>query len=160
MSHFLGTHHNRLDAKGRVSVPAAFRASLRAMPEGGGLILRPSHNYACIEAWPAAAFTALAASLERLETFAESQEDMAVSLYADAFPTEADREGRIILPEHLVAHANLTETVVFMGLGKNFQIWEPAGADRRRAEAREHARARNLTLPSAPAPLAAAAGAA
>ncbi len=166
MSHFLGTHQNRLDAKGRVSVPAAFRASLRllagqasaagasaagASAAGGmSLVLRPSHKHACIEAWPLPMFQALAAPLERLDMFSESHDDMAAALYADAFPIEADREGRIILPESLVLHANLADTVVFMGLGQIFQIWEPAGAARRREEARERARARSLTLPGAP----------
>jgi MraZ protein len=160
MSHFLGTHHNRLDAKGRVSVPAAFRTSLRAMTEGGGaaLVLRPSHKHACIEAWPSATFAALAATLERLDLFGESHDDMAVSLYADAYPIEADREGRIILPEPLVTHANLTETVVFMGVGKTFQMWEPVAAERRRIEARERARLRETTLPAGALPLQASSG--
>jgi MraZ protein len=134
MTHFLGTHQNRLDAKGRVSVPAPFRAALRARSESNGngtpLVLRPSHVHPCIEAWPAADFEALSASL-----------------YADAFPVEADKEGRVVLPDSLVAYAGLTDAVVFMGLGRVFQIWEPAAAERRRSEARERARMRGFTLP-------------
>ncbi len=148
MTQFLGTHTNRLDAKGRVSIPAPFRAVLR--PEGGGnaaLVLRPSHTHACVEGWPEPAFHALAKPLDALDIFSEAHDDLAAALYADAYPLEADREGRIILPESLVAHANLTEQVVFMGLGRTFQIWEPQAAERRRAEARERARARALTLP-------------
>jgi MraZ protein len=148
MTHFLGTHTNRLDAKGRVSIPAPFRAALR--PEGGGnatLVLRPSHQHPCVEGWPDAVFQALAKPLDALDMFSEAHDDMAAALYADAYPLEADKEGRIVLPEGLVAHANLSETVVFMGLGKTFQIWEPAAAERRRAEARERARTRGFTLP-------------
>ena len=148
MTHFLGTHTNRLDAKGRVSIPASFRAALR--PEGGGnatLVLRPSHKHPCVEGWPDAVFQALAKPLDALDMFSEAHDDMAAALYADAYPLEADKEGRIVLPEALVAHANLAETVVFMGLGKTFQIWEPEAAERRRAEARERARTRGFTLP-------------
>jgi len=150
MSHFLGTQQNRLDAKGRVSVPAAFRAHLRGDSDGGAasLILRPSHKHACIEAWPEAVFQTLAAPLDRLEMFSEDQDDLITALYADATRVEADKEGRIVLPESLVQHAGLTETVVFMGLGRTFQIWEPAAAERRRAEARNAARTRALTLPA------------
>jgi MraZ protein len=155
MSHFLGTHQNRLDAKGRVSVPASFRASLRLLGGAPGgtagaptaLVLLPSHKHPCIEAWPVPAFQALAAPLEQLDMFSEIHDDMALTLYADAFPIEADREGRIILPESLVMHAHITETVVFMGLGQTFQIWEPSAAARRREEARERARSRAMTLP-------------
>jgi len=152
MSHFIGTHQNRLDAKGRVSVPAPFRASLKSLSENGGagLVLRPSHTHPCIEAWPPSVFHALATPLDRLDLFSESHDDLAAALYADAFPVEADKEGRVVLPEPLVQHARLTDAVVFMGLGRIFQIWEPEAAARRRAEARERARARGLTLPGAP----------
>ncbi len=152
MTQFLGTHVNKLDAKGRISIPAPFRASLRAAPgEAASLVLRPSHNLQCIEAWPIAAFQALATPLERLDVFSEEHDDLAATLYADAYPLEADKEGRIVLPESLVAHAGLSDTAVFMGLGRIFQIWEPAAADRRRAEARERARSRGLTIAGASA---------
>jgi MraZ protein len=162
MTHFLGTHQNRLDAKGRVSVPASFRAALKNGGDKNGgdkngddknggdhasLILRPSHKQPCIEAWPLAVFTQLETPLQELDLFSEAHDDMAAALYADAYPLEADKEGRILLPASLVIHADLTDAVVFMGLGRIFQIWEPGAAEKRRAEARERARARGLTLP-------------
>ncbi|MBV9784743.1 MAG: division/cell wall cluster transcriptional repressor MraZ [Acidisphaera sp.] len=146
MSHFLGTHQNRLDAKGRVSVPAPFRNALK-LQEESALVLRPSHKHPCIEAWPAAVFHTLATPLDRLDLFSEAHDDLAAALYADAFPVDADKEGRIILPEPLTAHAGLSDSVVFMGLGRIFQIWEPAAAELRRAKARERAREGRLTLP-------------
>jgi MraZ protein len=154
MSQFLGTHQNRLDSKGRVSVPALFRSALR---QGGettpaALILRPSHKHACIEAWPAGVFQSLATPLDRLDLFSEDADDLTTALYADAWPVEADKDGRIILPDSLVMHAGLTDAVVFMGLGRLFQIWEPGAAARRTAEARERARSRGLTLPGKAAP--------
>lgn len=155
MSHFLGTHQNRLDAKGRVSVPAPYRASLRALvgeDAGPSLILRPSHKHNCIEAWPAPVFHALATPLDRLDMFSEDQEDLAATLYSDAFPTDPDKEGRILLPDELVTHAGLKDSVVFMGHGRTFQIWEPAAGARRRAEARERARVKSLSLPGTGAP--------
>jgi MraZ protein len=149
MVQFLGTHQNRLDAKGRVSVPAPFRAALKAGNEANGthLVLRQSHQHPCIEAWPAAVFEALAEPLNRLDLFSQAHDDLAATLYSDAFPVEADKEGRIVLPDTLVAYAGLGETVVFMGLGRIFQIWEPAAAERRRAEARDRARTHGFTLP-------------
>lgn len=154
MSQFLGTHQNRLDAKGRVSVPAPFRTALRQGNDAGtaSLILRPSHQHPCIEAWPAEIFQALAMPLDRMDLFSEDEADLTTALYADAYPVEADKEGRIILPDSLVLHAGLTEAVVFMGLGRLFQIWEPGAATRRTAEARERARSRGLTLPGRAAP--------
>lgn len=150
MANFLGTHQNRLDAKGRVSVPASFRSALRSNDETNGthLVLRPSHQHQCIEAWPSAEFEALSEPLNRLDLFSQAHDDLAASLYSDAFPVEADKEGRIVLPDQLVSYAGLTETVVFMGLGRIFQIWEPAAAERRRSEARERAKVHGFTLPA------------
>ncbi len=151
MSHFLGTHLNRIDAKGRVSIPAPFRAALRGLSVEGAspLVLRQSHTYPCVEGWPASVFEELATPLDRLDVFGEDHEDLAQVLYSDAYPVESDKEGRIVLPDVLVQHASLADAVVFMGLGRTFQIWEPAAAERRRAEARERARSRRLTLPAA-----------
>jgi MraZ protein len=158
MTHFLGRHLNRLDAKGRVSVPASFRTALKSLDsnfEGSvTMILRPSHKHRCIEAWPHAVFNKLAQSLERYELFSPEYEDLAATIYADAYPIEADKEGRIILNEMLASHAGLTDNVVFMGNGPTFQIWEPEGAKRRTAEAREIVNARGLTLAGAGAPAA------
>lgn len=149
MSHFLGTHQNRLDAKGRVSVPAPFRTSLRALSDDPvpNIVLRPSHKYACIEAWPVPVFEALAGSLDRLDMFSDEHDDLAAALYADAFPVEADKEGRIVLPELLVVHAGLRDAVMFMGTGRTFQIWEPGAGAQHQAGVRERARERGLTLP-------------
>ncbi len=149
----MGTHQTRFDAKGRMSVPAAFRAALRTGSEDGGaaLVLRPSHQHSCIEAWPASAFLHLSVAFDRLDIFSADQDDLTTALYADAWRVEPDKEGRIVVPESLVQHAELAESVVFMGLGRLFQIWEPAAAARRIADARKGVVARGLTLPGKPA---------
>jgi MraZ protein len=115
------------------------------------MILRPSHKYPCVEAWPQAVFDKLAQQLDRFELFSPEYEDMATAIYADAYPIEADKEGRIILNETLATHAGVTDNVTFMGAGPIFQIWEPAAAKRRAVEARQVVNTRGLTLPgSAP----------
>jgi MraZ protein len=157
MSHFLGTHQNRLDAKNRVSIPAPFRNALRttpqpAVPEAASLVLRPSHAHDCIEVWPATVFHALETSLSRYDPLSESYDDLAVALYGDAFPVEADKEGRIVLSDDLRAHAHLTDSVTFIGLGRTFQIWQPELARARRAQAREMARAKGMTAQLAAPP--------
>jgi MraZ protein len=142
MMQFLGTHLNKLDAKKRVSVPAAFRAVLKELTGAPDLILRPSHTHRCIEAWPVKKFNELEKTLNTLDVFSEPYDDLATTIYADAYPLETDKEGRILLPESLVAHAGLTDAVAFVGAGPTFQIWEPAAAAARTAQARERTRAR------------------
>ncbi len=147
MSQFYGTHQNRLDAKGRVSVPALFRTALRdpAAPDAPVTVfLRPSHKHACIEGWPPARFAALVKSFDKLPPLSDAYEDFATSFYSEAIPVETDKEGRILVPADFIAHANLSGQVAFMGLGDTFQIWEPEAGQRRRKEAHESARQREI----------------
>lgn len=138
----MGTHINRLDGKFRVSIPAPFRALLPAAAEGQApLVLRPSHKFACVEGWPVTAFNELATRLNEFDPFGDEHEDMSTALYADAFMTEPDKDGRIVLNDALRRHAGVSEQVMFMGAGKTFQIWEPDAGQKRVAEARERARA-------------------
>jgi len=151
MTRFLGTHRNRLDRKGRVSVPAEFRAVLERLGSEQ-VVLLPSHRAPCLDAWPEPEFERLAAGLDRYEAFSEERDDLSASLFADAHPIRPDAEGRVVLPEDLVVHANLTDWVAFVGFGSTFQIWEPEAAKRRIAEGRARASARGLTLSPRPAP--------
>ncbi|HQT63355.1 MAG: cell division/cell wall cluster transcriptional repressor MraZ [Acidocella sp. 20-57-95] len=144
MRQFVGTHQNRLDAKGRVSVPAPFRALLKAEDGAAHFVLRPSHKHPCIEAWPEAAFNGLEQQLEGLDLFSEDHDDMAVAIYADAYPVEADKEGRVLLPESLVVHAGLSGSVTFLGAGKIFQIWEPAAAEAHKVAVRQRNQERGV----------------
>ena len=155
MTQFMGTHHNRLDAKGRVSIPASFRVALRGGSAEGAaaaLVLRPSHKHNCVEGWSAADFHNLGASMQRLDLFSEEQDDLTFALYADATELTPDKEGRIVLPDTLADHAGVSDAVVFVGLRNHFQIWEPGAVLRRRAEAHERARARGMTLPAGGVP--------
>jgi MraZ protein len=148
MTHFMGTFTGRLDRKGRVSVPASFRAALERLGTED-LVLRPSHRSACVEAWPLPYFEKLADGLDQLDAFSDAHDDMAQALFADAFPLRPDGEGRVVLPEPLIMHASLSESVSFIGAGRTFQVWEPEAGRRRTEEARVRARERSLTLPGA-----------
>ncbi len=148
MTQFLGTHLGKLDKKGRISVPASFRAGLERLGTED-IVLRPSHRLACIEAWPLPAFEQMAAGLDRLDAFSDAQDDMAAALFAEAYPARPDTEGRLVLPEGLVLHAGLSDAVAFVGNGRTFLIWEPEAARRRAEEARLRARERGLTVPAA-----------
>jgi len=144
---FMGTHRNRLDRKGRVSVPAPFRSALARL-ETPEIVLRPSHRSGSLEAWPASVFQTLAGRLDSLDLFSEAHDDLATALYADAVPLTPDAEGRIVLPEELIAHAGLTEAVAFVGKGRVFELWEPAAFDSRKAEALARAQSQRLALPA------------
>jgi MraZ protein len=152
MAQFLGTHQSKLDSKGRVSVPAPFRAALRSLREHDNgdlevsLVLRPSHQYACIEAWPVNAFHALTTELEQFNEISEEHEDLATTLFANAYPVESDKEGRVVLSDDLLKHAGITGPIAFMGIGSRFQIWEPGAAAARQEQARQRVRDQQAAL--------------
>lgn len=151
MTQFKGTHVVRRDGKGRVSIPAPFRAVLKGdAPANGAVVLRPSHKHPCIEGWHPDAFAAQGNQIQALPRFSDEEDDLALALYSDAVDAEPDKEGRIVLARELADHAGLGEEVAFIGAGSHFQIWEPQAAQRRIAEARERARVLRMTLPAAP----------
>jgi MraZ protein len=134
MSQFFGNHENRLDAKGRVSVPAPFRTAMKSDVETISLILRPSYIAGCIEAWPRAAYQRWQDALDALDHFDPKREALATLLYSEAWTVETDGQGRIMIPDELVEYGNLKDAVNFMGRGDHFHIWEPkAGAEFRKA---------------------------
>jgi MraZ protein len=149
---FTGTHQNKIDAKGRVSIPALFRGVLKAMDgrETVKLVLRPSHTQRCLEAWPEPAFKALEAPLRTLDMFSEEYDDLASALFIDAYPVESDKEGRISVPESLAAQAGLTDSVVFMGFGERFLIWEPKEAEEFLRMRAERQKLRRIVAPASP----------
>lgn len=153
---FNGTFVQNFDAKGRVSVPARFRDALRSGGANPGantdgpvpLILRPSDRLSCIEVWTESRHHQLIAELDKLDPLSEDYEAMAITLFADACPLETDKEGRVIIPEKLLAHAKVdrTDRITFLGMGTRFELWHPDMAEERVASARaaEHARRQAL----------------
>jgi MraZ protein len=153
MALFIGTHHNKLDAKGRVSIPASFRSVLKKMSHAGeGAItatvyLRPSHQNPCIEGWTEQGFEALSEPVAQgYNLFSQEHEDFAMALFGEACQLDSDKEGRIMLPENLLTHAGIADAVMFIGTRNYFQIWAPEAGARRLAEAREKAKAGALSL--------------
>ncbi len=157
MADFIGTHHGKLDQKGRVSVPALFRASLKAKSATGNtasdapspVFLLPSRKFACIEGRTEQAFDAMSHELAKLAEFSEEHHDLATALYSEVHRLVADKEGRLVIPAELMAHAGLEPdtAVTFMGIGNTFEIWDVDAAARRKAEARERSAALRFTSP-------------
>ncbi len=147
MTQFLGTHKGKLDKKGRISVPAQFRAVLEALGSPD-IVLFPSFRHPCIEAWPAATFATISARHGDLDVFSDTADNLAAALFASAHPARPDGEGRIVLPEEIVAEAGLSEAVSFIGANRCFQIWDTDRAMAHIREARARARDFKLTLPA------------
>lgn len=145
MALFLSTYINKIDNKGRVSVPAGFRTALVGQSANAIIVYR-SIKFPALDAAGADRFEELAARLDQLPEFSEERDSLA-SILADAQQLPIDSEGRIVLPRSLAAHAGLDGSAAFVGLGRTFQIWEPKRFEPHQEEMRARARQRSLTLP-------------
>lgn len=125
MSLFLSSYENRLDTKGRISVPASFRASV-ASDKFAGVVLYRSFTNNCIEGLSMSRMEQMAAATDKMGVFDSELDDLSAMLFADARPLSFDVTGRIVIPADLLAHAGITDTAVFVGRGNSFQIWNPA----------------------------------
>ena len=138
MDRFVSTYINKIDAKGRVSVPAPFRAVLdRDGYAGGGIYCYPSLDAPALDAGGQRLAHNIDRLLDGLPDYSDERDELSVALYGDVHIIAIDQDGRIVLPEPLGAHAGLSGNVTFVGLGSKFQMWEPARFEERRARARE-----------------------
>ena len=124
MSLFLSSYENRLDTKGRVSVPASFRASL-CNETFAGVVLFRSFTNNCIEGFSMSRMEQMATATDNMGVFDSELDDLSAMLFADARPLAFDVTGRIVVPADLLAHAGITDRAVFVGRGNSFQIWNP-----------------------------------
>jgi MraZ protein len=146
MALFLSTFVNRVDRKGRVSVPAPFRAAL-AGQAFQGIVLFRSSGHPCLEGFAMSRMEEMSARLDAFDLFSSEQDDLATAIFGDSIQLPFDGEGRIVLPPALVGFAGLSEQAAFVGLGAKFQIWDPDAFERRKAEARDRVKTQGLTLP-------------
>ena len=145
MDRFVSTFTNKLDAKGRVSIPAGFREVLArdgysGGQSGGGIYCYPALDTPALDAGGESLARKIDDLLKGLSDYSDERDQLSVALYGDVHILKMDGEGRIILPEDLRAHAKLEGEVAFVGLGQKFQIWQPGAFEAFRAEARERAR--------------------
>ena len=121
---FLSSYENKLDKKGRVSVPATFRAHLSSLGYNG-FISYPSFNHFALEACSQDRIEKLSNTIDSLNPFEEKRDYFATSVLSESVNLQFDTEGRVSLTEKLLKHANIKNNVLFVGLGKTFQMWEP-----------------------------------
>ena len=121
---FLSSYENRLDKKGRVSVPASFRSHLGSLGYNG-FIAYPSFNHSALEACSQDRIEKLSNSIDSLNPFEEKRDYFATSVLSESVNLQFDTEGRVLISEKLLDHAKIKNNILFVGLGKTFQIWEP-----------------------------------
>ena len=135
---FLSTYENKIDKKGRVSVPATFRSYLNAIGYNG-FITYPSFNHVALEACSQDRIEKLSNTIDSLNPFEEKRDYFATSILAESINLQFDSEGRISLTTKLLKHAKIKNSMLFVGQGQTFQIWEPTAFEKFKITARKKA---------------------
>ena len=135
---FLSSHENKLDKKGRVSVPASFRSYLTSMGYNW-FIAYPSFSSESLEACSQDRIEKISNAIDSLNPFEEKRDFFATSILSESTSLQFDTEGRVLLPSNLLNHAKITSNILFVGLGKTFQIWSPKIFEKFKITARKKA---------------------
>ena len=121
---FFGSYVNKIDAKGRLATPAAFRRVLDLATENVIYCL-PSTEEPCLECGGDAFVDYLFSMFDDLDPYSEKRVALERALASQLTPVNADTEGRINLPDELRKHAQLNGQALFAGHNWCFQIWNP-----------------------------------
>ena len=147
MALFVGRFDNKIDKKGRVSVPKPFRDVL-AGDGFTGVYLYPSFRAPAIEVCGEAYFRQLTERMDGdLAMFSAEQDDLLAAILHNAHAPAFDPEGRIVIAKELLDYTGIINEARFVGNALSFQIWHPATHDIHRRQGLEKARAKGLTLP-------------
>jgi MraZ protein len=121
---FISTVIGSLDSKGRVCIPATYRHIL-ASQNTAGLYVCPSFSEPALEAFGQTLLESVSARLADQDPFfSPSHDDQATAIISRTQLLVADEQGRVRLPDALIAHAKLKDRVAFVGKSAKFQIWD------------------------------------
>lgn len=136
MALFLSTTINKIDKKGRVSVPASFRNALQPKVNQSIVLFR-SLKLSILEGCGYDRMVKLSEHHDQMSLEPHSQNSYQSLMFAEAQLLIFDAEGRISLPPFLMEHADLTESVAFVGRGATFEMWQPEKFNRYHEELRQ-----------------------
>mgnify|MGYP001429634955 CR=1 FL=1 len=124
MDLFISKFLNKIDKKGRVSLPSSFR---NALPKSNKneIILYKSIKTQSIEGCGIGRLEEIAKRINNLDFFSEDHDDFSASIFSEIISTNIDKEGRFQIPEELKKYANIENEAAFYGQGYFFQIWKP-----------------------------------
>lgn len=135
MDRFLSNAVNRIDAKGRVSVPAHFRAVLQKRGYQDLYALR-ALDVPALDVGGPDLLDRYEARIALEDPFLQTADDMSFFCYGDGSFLKLDQDGRITVSDFLRDHTGITAEVAFVGRGHFFQIWEPERLKAHGAEVR------------------------
>ena len=117
---FTGEYRHAVDDKGRIAVPSRFRAQL------AGNVVVARWLDACLAIFPMAAWDEVSAKLASLPMTDPNARLLQHRVFAGAFETELDRQGRVLVPQNLREVTGLEAEPLVLGSRDHAEIWAPA----------------------------------
>ena len=151
MDRYVSNFTNRLDAKGRVSIPASFRAVL-ARDGHEGLFVHPALGAPALDCGGNVLIGQIDSFLAGFPAYSDERDQLSVATFGTSEVLRIDPEGRIGLTESVRNHAGVSDAVTFVGLGPKFQLWEPGRFEAHLEAARTRVRDIKLGLGGGSAP--------
>ena len=142
---FLSSHENKIDKKGRVSVPAAFRSFLTTQGYNR-FISYPSFSNPALECCTQDRIERLSETIDTLNPFEEKRDYFATAVLSESSNLIFDTEGRVQFSKKLLDFAKIKNDILFVGLGKTFQVWNPKNFEKFKSYARKKALQSRSTL--------------
>lgn len=115
---FIGEYQHSVDEKGRLAIPAKFRAALAK----GAIVTRGLDH--CLFLYTQKQWNVLAEKLMKLPISQSKSRAFARLMLAGAMDVSLDRQGRVVLPEYLREYASVSKKVVVAGLYDRLEIWD------------------------------------
>ena len=123
MTFFTSEHEGKLDAKGRLVLPARIKAQL---PEGGGheLVVRRGFEQ-CLIIYPMVEFKKVFSKISGLSEFNEEYRKLQRNFFSGTATVELDNNGRFVVPKNMLTYANIDKDVILVGMGNKVEVWNP-----------------------------------
>ena len=145
MNIFLSKYLNKIDKKGRVSIPAGYRGAL-AKENFNGIIAYPSFKNNCIECCSMSHLEELSKIIQNLDPYSDERDAFETIVLGEAVQLQFDSEGRVILPSYLMEQVGISSQGCFVGKGLVFEIWNPDQFEAHRKSAKEIAQGNRKIL--------------
>jgi MraZ protein len=136
MIRFLSNSVNRIDTKGRVSVPAGFRAVL-ASADIQDLYCFQDFVFPAISVGGPELLARLERRIEVADPFSPEANRMSLLIHGGGVFMRLDQEGRLMVTDFIRSFTGITDHVAFVGRGDHFQLWQPEALAAMQTAARE-----------------------
>jgi len=119
----VGTYECKVDAKGRLLLPAPLKKQLASSLQDG-FVLKRSVFQPCLELYPMAEWTILMNKVNKLNRFVKKNNDFIRRFTAGVKVVEIDALGRLLVPKDLVVFASISKDIVLSSAVNIVEIWD------------------------------------